>query len=238
VVSAVEWLAGKAFDGVFAATPTIAQRFPEPKTLTIQNFPVLNELANTAQWEEKQREVCYVGGIANIRGIEEVCAAMGKVQSSARLSLAGQFTDSDLEARMRATPGWDRINALGFVDRAGVRNVLERSVAGLVTFHPLPNHIDAQPNKMFEYMSAGIPVIASDFPLWRKIIAGNNCGLLVDPLEPSAIAKAIDTLVSDPGMAQRMGESGRKAVEREYNWQAEEIKLLKFYERILGSEAQ
>ena len=130
-------------------------------------------------------------------------------------------------------PGWQRVNALGFLDRAGVRDVLGRSMAGLVTFHPAPNHIDAQPNKMFEYMSAGIPVIASDFPLWREIIAGNDCGLLVDPVNPAAIAEAIDTRVNNPDMAQRMGENGRRAVEARYNWGIEEQKLLAFYEQIL-----
>ena len=138
---------------------------------------------------------------------------------------------------MQALPGWQRVNALGFLDRAGVRDVLGRSMAGLVTLHPVINYIDALPVKMFEYMSAGIPVIASDFPLWREIIAGNDCGLLVDPLNPAAIAEAIDTLVSNPTMAQRMGENGRRAVEERYNWGIEEQKLMAFYERILAKPA-
>jgi glycosyltransferase involved in cell wall biosynthesis len=107
-------------------------------------------------------------------------------------------------------------------------------MAGLVTFLPLTNHIDAQPNKMFEYMSAGIPVIASDFPLWREIIQGNDCGILVDPLDPSAIAHAIDYLVSHPEEAHRMGKNGRIAVETKYNWTMEEKKLLAFYDNILN----
>jgi glycosyltransferase involved in cell wall biosynthesis len=121
------------------------------------------------------------------------------------------------------------------VGREGVREVLGRSVAGLVTFHPLPNHIDAQPNKMFEYMSAGIPVIASDFPLWREIIAGNQCGLCVDPNNPTAIAAAIQYLVLHPHEARRMGENGRKAVLDRYNWSAEEQKLFRLYEDILAT---
>ena len=83
-------------------------------------------------------------------------------------------------------------------------------------------------------MSAGIPVIASDFPLWREIIHGNDCGLLVDPLDPAAIAKAIDYLVTNPAEAQRMGTNGRKAVNERYNWGIEVQKLFAFYERTLS----
>ena len=230
------WACAK-LDGVIAATPFIRDKFLSinPNTVDINNFPLLHELEQQTAWADKRAEVCYVGGIGKIRGIQEVCAAMGQVQSGARLNLVGRFGEPALEHAMQALPGWQRVNALGFLDRAGVRDVLGRSMAGLVTFHPAPNHIDAQPNKMFEYMSAGIPVIASDFPLWREIIAGNDCGLLVDPLNPTAIADAIDTLVANPDMAQRMGENGRRAVEERYNWGIEEQKLLAFYERILAS---
>ena len=161
---------------------------------------------------------------------------MGLLQSNARLNLCGGFSEAGLEQAVKAMPGWQRVKEHGFVDRMGVRDILSRSVAGLVTFHPMPNHVDAQPNKMFEYMSAGIPVIASDFPLWREIIGGNGCGLLVDPLNPAAIAQAIDYLVTHPIEAQRMGANGRKAVNERYNWAIEEKKLLAFYEQTLSRE--
>jgi glycosyltransferase involved in cell wall biosynthesis len=114
-----------------------------------------------------------------------------------------------------------------------VAKILENSLAGIVTFLPSPNHLEAQPNKMFEYMSAGIPVIASDFPLWREIISGNDCGLLVNPLKPLEIAGAIDYLVNNPAEAKRMGRNGRLAVIEKYNWPMEEKKLLRFYDSIL-----
>ena len=232
------WACAK-LDGVIAATPFIRDKFLliNPNTSDINNFPLLHELEQQTAWADKRAEVCYVGGIGKIRGIQEVCTAMGQVQSDARLNLAGRFSEPALEQAMQALPGWQHVNALGFLDRAGVRDVLGRSMAGLVTLHPVINYIDALPVKMFEYMSAGIPVIASDLPLWREIIAGNDCGLLVDPLNPAAIAEAIDTLVSNPTMAQRMGENGRRAVEERYNWGIEEQKLLAFYERILANDS-
>jgi glycosyltransferase involved in cell wall biosynthesis len=113
-----------------------------------------------------------------------------------------------------------------------VREVLSHAMAGLVTFLPLPNHVDAQPNKMFEYMSAGLPVIASHFPLWREIIEGNDCGLCVDPEQPAEIAAAIDRLVGDPTFARRLGDNSRAAVRRTYNWEAEQLKLIALYDRL------
>jgi len=230
-----EHYACSKFDGIIAATPFIRDKFLKinPNTIDINNFPLLGELDAEVSWGEKQCEVCYVGGIAEIRGIKEVIAACSLLRSSARLNLVGAFSEAATETEVKASVGWSRVNEYGFLGREGVRNILSRSIAGLVTFHPLPNHVDAQPNKMFEYMSAGIPVIASSFPLWREIIEGNDCGLCVDPLDPKAIAMAIDYLVAHPDEARRMGENGRQAVLTKYNWGVEEKKLLNFYERIL-----
>lgn len=236
VFAAFERYTCKKFDGIVAATPFIRDKFLSinPNTVDINNFPLVNELSSAIPWKNKELEICYVGGIAQIRGIRESIQAMGLVQSSVKLNLCGKFSESDVEKSVRSLPGWMRITEYGFVDRVGVRDVLSRSIAGLVTFHPLPNHVDAQPNKMFEYMSARIPVIASDFPLWREIIEGNQCGLCVDPLKPEEIAKAIDYLITHPDEAFSMGENGRRAVLERYNWQVEEKKLLAFYENLLN----
>ena len=228
------WACAK-FDGILAATPFIRDKFlrVNPQTLDINNFPLLKELGNASSWAEKRRQVCYIGGITKIRGIEEMCEAMSLLKSDVRLNLCGVFSGASLESQVKSLPGWKRVVALGFLDREQVREVSSRSMAGLVALHPVVNHIDALPTKMFEYMGAGIPVIASDFPLWREIIGGNNCGLLVNPLDPAAIAKAIDYLVENPREAQRMGENGRRAVKERYNWESEEKKLLSFYDKIL-----
>ena len=154
---------------------------------------------------------------------------MGQVRSGVRLQLGGRFSEKTVESEVKKYPGWHNVDELGFVDREGVRKILSHSMAGLVTFLPLPNHIDAQPNKMFEYMSAGLPVIASNFPLWREIIEGNECGLCVDPMSPSEIAEAIDFLVNNPDQAKQMGERGQRTVRERYNWSFEEKKLIELY---------
>lgn len=237
------WILSKAFavyeqwacrklDVVVAATPVIGEKFQAIglRTVVINNYPLLGELSvGELDWSLKNGQICYVGGIGRIRGILEVVQAMAQSKVKARLQLAGTFTEADVEASARAHSGWKSVDAVGVLSRSQVANLLARSTAGLVTFLPVPNHIDAQPNKMFEYMSAGVPVIASNFPLWREIVEGNACGICVDPLDPAAIARAIDYLVQHPQDAERMGRNGQRAVVEKYNWTNEEAKLLQLY---------
>ncbi|MDH4992787.1 glycosyltransferase family 4 protein [Aquamicrobium lusatiense] len=234
-MSVFERFACSRLDHVVAATPVIRDKFAALgiRSTDINNFPMLGELDGAVPWEQKEREVCYVGGITAIRGIREVIAAMGLCRSRARLNLGGGFPESRVKADVEKMPGWAAVNELGFLSREAVRETLGRSVAGIVTFLPMPNHIDAQPNKMFEYMSAGLPLIASDFPLWREIVEGNDCGVCVDPADPAAIAEAIDRLVENPDLARRMGENGQRAVNERYNWAIEEKKLLALYDTVL-----
>jgi glycosyltransferase involved in cell wall biosynthesis len=221
---------------VVAATPAIRNKFSRMgiRALDINNFPLVSEFEANATWDSKAREVCYVGGITAIRGIEQLVGAMASVTSGARLNLVGTFTGAGFENKVKASPGWPNVTYLGQLARSGVREVLTRSLAGIVTFLPEPNHVEAQPNKMFEYMSAGIPLIASDFPLWRDIVEGNNCGICVDPFDSKAIASAIDRLVESPDLARQMGENGRRAVMEQYNWDVEEEKLIDLYAKVLS----
>jgi glycosyltransferase involved in cell wall biosynthesis len=232
---AYERYACKRFDGIIAATPFIRDKFLtiNPETVDVNNFPLLREFDQPTAWSDKEAtEVCYVGNISAIRGIREVVRACELLRSPARLSLAGAFAESSLEAEVKAYPGWERVTPHGHLDRAGVRRVMSRAVAGIVTLHPVVSYIDCLPVKMFEYMAAGIPVIASRFPTWVDIVEGNGCGVCVDPLDPVAIAAAMDYFVTHPELAMRMGENGRRAVLEKYNWQPESRKLIDLYERI------
>ena len=82
-------------------------------------------------------------------------------------------------------------------------------------------------------MSAGLPIVASNFPLWREIVEGNKCGICVEPTDSAAIGKAVQYLVDNPAEASEVGQNGRRAVLRKYNWTNEEQKLLALYRRVL-----
>lgn len=217
-------------DAIIAATPHIRDKFLEIniKSIDINNFPLLGELENTTNWIDKLDEVVYVGGIARIRGIEQLVKAFGFIDD-VRLNLAGVFSEQSLEDTVKKLEEWSAVNELGFLKRHEINKVLAKSKAGLVTLHPIINYIDALPVKMFEYMAAGLPVIASNFPLWREIIEDNKCGLCVDPMNPKEIGNAIKFLKDNPKEAEEMGKNGRKAVEEKYNWPVEEKKLLDLY---------
>lgn len=224
-------------DAIVTATPSIRDKFKKfaKNSIDINNYPLLGELQSIDKdWARISNEIAYVGGISKIRGIQQAIDALVMTKTNTRLNLVGRFSDGKIYSLAQDSSGWSYVNELGQLDREQVKRVLERSVAGLVTFLPVPNHIDAQPNKMFEYMSAGIPVIGSNYPLWVSIIEGNDCGICVNPEDPKSIAQAIDKLVLDKDLAESMGKNGIKAVNEKYNWDIEEKKLFRLYDELLG----
>jgi glycosyltransferase involved in cell wall biosynthesis len=229
-----EKFAFKKFDYIVTATPHIRDKFLKINAhcMDINNYPKLEEFDLDAIKEKKENAVCYIGSIAAIRGIKEIVRAMEHV-GDVKLLLAGDFREKDVEAEVRSYKGWNKIEELGFLDRIGVANVMSRSLAGLVTLHPIINYQDALPVKMFEYMAAGLPVIASNIKLWQKIINDAKCGICVDPLDPKAIAQAIEYIVKNQAVAKDMGQSGKKAVLEKYNWSIEEAKLFSVYEELI-----
>lgn len=241
-ISLIETFAAKVLSGLISATPSIASRFPLYKTVVVQNFPILQELNenNAHPYNQRPGSIVYIGNITEVRGPKEMIEAIEFLPGSldVNLILAGAFSSSGLEEELRQMPGWARVDFLGWISRMAVREILDNARIGLVLFHPAPNHIESQPNKLFEYMSAGIPVITSDFPLWRQIVEDAGCGLLVDPLNPKAIAKAIQWLLEHPKKAESMGQRGRRAVEKHYNWEREGKKLVGFYELLLSSKQE
>lgn len=226
----------KRLDAVVAATPYIRKKFEKFKctVVDINNFPIPRELSEESDSYGRHRHnVCYVGSLSKARGIREMISALNYVEPDVRLKVAGKFNEPRLESELETYPAWSRVDMLGFLDRDGVKKTYQQSFAGLVVLQPIPNYLDALPVKMFEYMCAGLPVIASNFELWRDIIEEAQCGICVNPESPESIAEAINFLYKNPKKAYEIGANGKKAVLEKYNWDLEEAKLFRLYHQLL-----
>jgi glycosyltransferase involved in cell wall biosynthesis len=231
----VEQVTARIIDGIVAATPSIARKFPAAKTAVVQNFPeaafARRDGAETP-WPERADAFVYTGGLMEIQGVREMARAFERLPEAMTGTVAGTFYPPTLEAEIAALPGWRRVRYLGQVPRAEIVQAMRSARAGVVLNHPTVNYVDAYPTKMFEYMASGLPVVCSNFPLWAGIVRDADCGIAVDPLDPEAIAAALRTLGEDPERAQRLGENGRRAIAERYNWEAELGKLEALYQRV------
>jgi len=234
----------RGFDYIIFAEPLAVKRFAAKKNINnivvIQNFPKISEFSDllsiSIPYKTRPHDFIYLGGISRIRGALEMVQAMSYINDglSPRLLLGGKFIPTSLQNMLEKEPGWSKVLYLGWLSRRDVIKYLQSVRAGVVTLHPEPNYVEAYPVKMFEYMAAGIPVIASDFPLWREILMRERAGLLVDPKDPKSIADAMTWVLEHPLEAAAMGKRGQKAVLKHYNWERESKKLLALYEELLG----
>lgn len=234
----LETAAAHGCHAVVPATEGVAEHFHHRELVVVHNYPVVRliDRAAPAERSDEKTSLVYIGGITRLRGAMEMLDAVGVVAQHhpIRLDLIGGFHPANLEAEARRHPGWEHVSYFGWRPAPEVYGILRAADAGLACLHPIPRHRVALSVKLFEYMAAGIPVIASDFPLWREIVEGNECGLTVDPLDPQAIADAILYLIEHPDEARKMGRRGRQAVEANYNWEREAKKLTDLYERLLA----
>lgn len=236
-VNLAEWLGAKAINGLVGPTTTITERFPPDKTILVRNFPLLAELhaPQPTPMCERPAQFAYVGYISEVRNIFGMMRAISLLKDrGGQLRLVGSFAIEETERRAKAMPEWSSVQFDGWASRSQVAQAMGDARAGLVVLRPVEHEMLTLPIKLFEYMAAGIPVIASDFPVWRAIVEGAECGLLVDPLDEEAIANAMRWILDHPQEAEAMGRRGRAAVEQQFNWDHEASTLIAFYRKQLA----
>jgi glycosyltransferase involved in cell wall biosynthesis len=224
----------KRINAIVCATPYILDRFKliNPTSIDVNNFPIQTDFFSSSKEKTFSRSICFPGLIARSYGINELIGSI-EVLHNVKLILCGPFESQAYADELKSMPGWKFVDYRGVIGHGEVVTILASCAVGVVTLLPSATNNYSLPIKMFEYMAAGLPVIASNFPLWKEIIEKNKCGICVNPLNPDEIATAINWVLQNPSDAAEMGRNGSKAVLEKYNWEVESRKLISFYEQLL-----
>lgn len=224
-------------DAVVTVTPHSVDYFKKrnPNTVFVANYPMLKEMPPECPASEKTRSIGFAGGISAQWNHEKIIAALEKLPDC-RYCLCG-IGDEDYVASLKTSPAWKQVDFLGKIPHSEVSSKLAQCMAGMAVLTPGRNsgfQLGTMGNtKIFEEMMAGLPVVCTNFTLWKEFVDRYHCGICVDPANVEEIAAAIRYLLDHPDEARRMGENGRRAVKEEFNWAVEEKKLLALYADIL-----
>lgn len=183
-------------------------------------------------------EFFYIGWISLERAFDTLVAALARFKHHYpvfRMHLFGQrtLTDDDLEKLPGFADVREHLIFYGYTDQQQAFLTIKHTTAGIALLKPVGDYPDSYPTKLFEYMALGLPVITSDFPLYRDIVERYACGFCLSPDKPEQLADALIYLVEHPHEAQIMSKKGRKAIEDRFNWETERLKLLTLYSQIL-----
>ena len=224
----------KVFDAIVVVDDYLQSRFRHRRVVKVANFPPIIEIPRQKQNDEFV--FVYAGGISKDRGISKVIQALdflGDYRGKIKIILAGPIEEKDIKQAVENNP---LIDYVGYLPWREVLKIYSVSDVGLLLLQPVPAYIyitTETPVKLFEYMLAGLAVLSTDFPSFKKLIEGNKCGICVDSTSPREIADAMKYLIEHKEEARKMGENGRRAVIERYNWEKESEKLLKLYKELL-----
>jgi len=180
---------------------------------------------------QKEIVLFYAGYLAKSRGLEYMIKAIMNMDD-VKLLLAGTGPDKESILKLASVkPGI--VNYLGWLS---YEEVIKWSLSSHILFAfydtQIPNNKYASPNKLFEAMMCGKPIIVNDGTAMSRIVRRENCGLVVPYGNIGSIRKAIVKLRDDPKLYRTLGKNGRKAYEKCYSWEMMENRLMTAYEKL------
>ncbi|RKY50106.1 MAG: glycosyltransferase family 1 protein [Candidatus Neomarinimicrobiota bacterium] len=235
-----EKLSVKAFDFVITATEAIKNKFVgrTDSVEAVKNYISLEYVREGFVNKSKKEvlDLIFIGVIYRERGIIEGLKALCLFPDlPVKFVLYGPVSDSFL-SELRSIDSVGKLEYRGIIPYPEVIDKLLEADIGYLCDLPLKRHMEGLPVKLFEYMAAGLPVIASDFPIWRRIVEGYSCGVCVNPVDCRSIAMAIEYLCENPDLRKQMGLNGKKAIVEEFNWERESDKLVNIYRKLCGGK--
>jgi glycosyltransferase involved in cell wall biosynthesis len=244
-VAVMQGLCASVLGEVVLVVPSQEEAFPKRwvHTTLVRNYAELSLAQGRRRDYRTRKEVCisiasqYVDNGALF--VLDIAEEVSRRRPGVEFHVADRFgSDIQLRARVLSEIAKRHLEAtvrlVPNVPPPQIMTNLNSARIGLALDAAVRHRINALPIKLFEYMAAGLPIVASDLPNTRAVIARARCGLLVPPGDATAFANAISRLLDDEDLALEMGEAGAKAFRNEYNFEAETQKLLSLYRELMN----
>ena len=244
LIREVEKMILRRMDGFVAVTESLAKMLADakvPSTIvrnTVDAHRLEGVLPDGAA--PSKTPVIYTSGtIASDRGCRELVEAMPAVLArfpEARLMFAGRYPggfDRVLRETAESEGVKDSVVLDGMIAWEDNFKRTARAFCGCVLYARNQNAEVALPNRLFEYMYCGIPVVVEDLPELRQVVDTVGCGVLVDSRDQDSLVQGLGQLLEDRERAQEMGQRGRDAIMGEWGYQADLAKMIIFYRQLL-----
>ena len=185
--------------------------------------------------DEADKLILFIGALSKNRGIENLVKALDYLDPEFKLAFLGYGSLANLLKDLSKQKGYRR--RVFVLDPVSPRDVVKWASGADVGVAPIQNaswsYFHSSPNKIFEYLMAGLPIACSDFPEMRKIILGNRVGTVFDPEDPKDTARAIKRVFSSESNYRNMKENSIRAAKEKFNWEIEEQKLIRVYKSLI-----
>lgn len=179
--------------------------------------------------------VIHVGIFNKSRGSETLVSAVPFMNDGVIVFLGWSNEETELKELVRCRGLDDRVFFAPPVAPGQVVTHISSAQVGVVLFRNFSlNHYYATPNKLWEYMNAGLPVVASNFPVLKAIVEDYHLGCTCNPEDPQDIANAINYILSDKSRYEGMKKNAMEAA-KIFNWENESVRLLEVYTKFSQS---
>lgn len=231
----------KRLDALISVTPHICDRLKKSNknTVMITNYPIIEEgnpWTKVGKYHKDSDYICFAGQVSCIQyALDVVVKAIQNIEGIYFNICGPERRVGDLEY-LRSTDNHKKIRYSGILPYYELPEMISHSRMAIVTAaysKDTDGHLGTLGNnKLFEAMLRGVPVIFTDFKLWRAINDKYNFGIPVKHGDLEDMSKAIRFLLDNPEEAERMGKRGREAVFREFNWDTQEKQFIDLYKNI------
>jgi glycosyltransferase involved in cell wall biosynthesis len=215
-------------EDLYGFYPHVVHNYPFKQITTNEEKVDLHQILNIPK---NEKILLYQGGIQTGRGLDKLIKAAPQFNEGVLVLVGDGKIKKELQSMVQEMNLQDKVK---FHPKIPVLELPKYTRNGYLGFQVLNNvcfnHYSASSNKLFEYMMAGVPVVACDFPEIKRVVEGDKTGICVDSHDPNQIANAVNLLLENQDLYKELSGNSRKA-NKKYNWEKEKTNFLSIYKK-------